>query len=201
VSAPAIHVEPAVTLKEAHDLLTRYNVNVLVVLESDNLLGTISRQVIEKAIHHKLEDVPVREYMTINIDTVSPDATLSEIQEKIIGNKQRLLPVVENGRVIGVITRTDLLNILVSEPARIPELTVDSKEWRANVRERRVAKFLRERLPEEIIELLMAVGRVADSLGYNAYAVGGFGPRSREVRNRCGDPFERSKDRCSHGTA
>ncbi|MBW1796156.1 MAG: CBS domain-containing protein, partial [Deltaproteobacteria bacterium] len=137
-----------------------YNVNVLVVMESDNLLGTISRQVIEKAIHHKLEDVPVREYMTINIDTVSPDATLSEIQEKIIGNKQRLLPVVENGRVVGVITRTDLLNILVTEPARIPEFTVDSKEWKTNVRERRVAKFLRERLPEEIIELLMAVGRV-----------------------------------------
>jgi len=174
VSAPAIHVEPAVTLKEAHDLLTRYNVNVIVVQESDDLLGIISRQVIEKAIHHELEHVPVREYMTINIDTVGPDAPLSEIQEKIIGNKQRLLPVVENGRVIGVITRTDLLNILVSEPARIPESTVDGKEWKTHVRERRMAKFLTERLPEEIIELLMAIGRVADSLGYNAYAVGGF---------------------------
>ncbi len=174
VSAPAIHVEPAVTLKEAHDLLTRYNVNVIVVQESDDLLGIISRQVIEKAIHHELEHVPVREYMTINIDTVGPDAPLSEIQEKIIGNKQRLLPVVENGRVIGVITRTDLLNILVSEPARIPESTVDGKEWKTHVRERRMAKFLTERLPEKIIELLMAIGRVADSLGYNAYAVGGF---------------------------
>jgi tRNA nucleotidyltransferase (CCA-adding enzyme) len=174
MSAPVIHVEPAVTLKEAHDLLTRYNVNVLVVLESDNVLGIISRQVTEKAIHHKLEHVPVHEYMTTEIGTVSPDATLSEIQEKIIGNQQRLLPVVENGRVLGVITRTDLLNVLVSEPARIPEFAVESKEWRANVRERGMAKFLRERLPKEVIELLMAVGSVADSLGYNAYAVGGF---------------------------
>ncbi len=174
MSAPVIHVEPAVTLEEAHDLLTRYNVNVLVVLESDKPLGIISRQVIEKAIHHKLKQVPVREYMTTEIGIVSPDATLSEIQEKIIGNQQRLLPVVENGRVLGVITRTDLLNVLVSEPARIPEFAVEGKEWRTNVRERGVAKFLRERLPEEIIELLMAVGRVADSLGYNAYAVGGF---------------------------
>ncbi len=174
MSAPVIHVEPAVTLEEAHDLLTRYNVNVLVVLESDKPLGIISRQVIEKAIHHKLKHVPVREYMTTEIGIVSPDATLSEIQEKIIGNQQRLLPVVENGRVLGVITRTDLLNVLVSEPARIPEFAVEGKEWRTNVRERGVAKFLRERLPEEIIELLMAVGRVADSLGYNAYAVGGF---------------------------
>jgi tRNA nucleotidyltransferase (CCA-adding enzyme) len=174
MSAPVIHVGPAVTLKEAHDLLTRYNVNVLVVLESGKALGIISRQVTEKAIYHELEHVSVCEYMTTEISTVSPDAELSEIQEKIIGNQQRLLPVVEDGRVLGVITRTDLLNVLVSEPARIPEFAVESKEWRPNVRERTMAKFLRDRLPEQIIELLMAVGSVADSLGYNAYAVGGF---------------------------
>jgi tRNA nucleotidyltransferase (CCA-adding enzyme) len=174
MSSPAIHVEPEVTLKEANQRLTRYNVNVLIVLQSDELLGMISRQVIEKGLHHKLEDVPVREYMTTDIDTVRPDAALSEIQEKIIGNKQRLLPVVENGRAVGVITRTDLLNTLVSERARIPEFEVDRKEWEAGVRKRRVTKFLKERLPKEIIELLKVVGSVADSLDYNAYAVGGF---------------------------
>ncbi len=174
MSSPAIHVEPEVTLKEANQRLTRYNVNVLIVLQSDELLGMISRQVIEKGLHHKLEDVPVREYMTTEIDTVRPDAALSEIQEKIIGNKQRLLPVVENGRAVGVITRTDLLNTLVSERARIPEFEVDRKEWGAGVRKRRVTKFLKERLPKEIIELLRVVGSVADSLDYNAYAVGGF---------------------------
>ena len=174
MSSPAIHVEPEVTLKEANQRLTRYNVNVLIVLQSDELLGMISRQVIEKGLHHKLEDVPVREYMTTEIDTVRPDAALSEIQEKILGNKQRLLPVVENGRAVGVITRTDLLNTLVSERARIPEFEVDRKEWGAGVRKRRVTKFLKERLPKEIIELLRVVGSVADSLDYNAYAVGGF---------------------------
>ena len=174
MSSPAIHVEPEVTLKEANQRLTRYNVNVLIVLQSDELLGMISRQVIEKGLHHKLEDVPVREYMTTDIDTVRPNAALAEIQEKIIGNKQRLLPVVENGRAVGVITRTDLLNTLVSERARIPEFEVDRKEWEAGVRKRRVTKFLIERLPKEIIELLRVVGSVADSLDYNAYAIGGF---------------------------
>ncbi|MES0349637.1 MAG: CBS domain-containing protein [Desulfobacteria bacterium] len=174
MSSPAIHVEPEVTLKEANQRLTRYNVNVLIVLQSDELLGMISRQVIEKGLHHKLEDVQVREYMTTDIDTVSPDAALSEIQEKIIGNKQRLLPVVENGRAVGVITRTDLLNTLVSEQARIPEFEVDRNEWEAGARKRHVTKFLIERLPTEIIELLRVVGSVADSLDYNAYAIGGF---------------------------
>lgn len=174
MSAPAIHLAPTVTLKRANELLTRYNVNVLVVLDADDLLGIISRQVIEKGMHHKLEDVPVREYMTTDVGTVGPDAVLSEIQEKIIANKQRLLPVVENGRVIGVITRTDLLNTLLSEPAQIPEFALHTKEWEAGVRQRRVTKFLGERLPEETVEVLQAVGKVADSLGYNAYAVGGF---------------------------
>lgn len=170
VSTPAIHVEAGVILRKAHDLLTRYNVNVLVVKESDELVGLISRQVIEKAIHHKLGHLQVREYMTTGINTVSPDSPLSEIQEKIIGNRQRLLPVVENGVVVGVITRTDLLNVLVSEPARIPEFAVEG----GSARERNVTGLLTERLPEETIELLIAVGKVADSFGYNAYAVGGF---------------------------
>ena len=174
MSAPVIYVEPSVPLKEANERLTRYNVNVLVVLDGDHLLGIISRQVIEKGLHHKLEDVPVSEYMTTDIGTVGSHAALSEIQEKIIGNKQRLLPVVDNRRVVGVITRTDLLNTLLSEPAQIPEFALHSKKWDATVRQRRVTKFLSERLPEETLELLKAVGTVADSLGHNAYAVGGF---------------------------
>jgi len=174
MSSPAIHVTSHVTLKEAESLLTRYNVNVLVVLESDRPLGIISRQVIEKGLHHKLDDVPVREYMTTEIDNVHPGAGLAEIQEKIINNKQRLLPVTDDGRVIGVITRTDLLNTLVSHSGRIPELAEAGRKSGYQVREKSVAKVLTERLPEEVIGLLRKVGDVADSLGYNAYAVGGF---------------------------
>ncbi|MDY6988864.1 MAG: CBS domain-containing protein [Thermodesulfobacteriota bacterium] len=174
MSSPAIHVAAHVTLKEAESLLTRYNVNVLVVLESDRPLGIISRQVIEKGLHHKLADVPVREYMTTEIDQVHPGAGLAEIQEKIIYNKQRLLPVTEDGRIIGVITRTDLLNTLVSNNGRIPELVESGRESRHQAREKSVAKILTERLPEEVIGLLRKVGEIADSLGYTAYAVGGF---------------------------
>lgn len=174
MSSPVIHVGPHVTLRDASELLTRYNINVLVVLESDRLLGIISRQVIEKGLHHKLDHVCVREYMTTEVNRVGPDGTLAEIQEKIIGNKQRLLPVVENGQVLGVITRTDLLNVLVSESKRIPEFAIDSKDQGLRVREKSVAKLLTERLPKEAVDILRAAGKVADSLGYKVYAIGGF---------------------------
>lgn len=174
LSSPVIHVDPGLRLREAEACLTRYNVNVLVVMEGNSLLGIISRQVIEKGLHHKLENVPVREYMTTEIDTVGPEAPLSEIQKKIIEGKQRLLPVMENGRVIGVITRTDLLNMLVSEPAGLPDFTPGGGDPDSHPRQRRVTKFLQERLPDDIVRLLESVGKVADSLHYNAYAVGGF---------------------------
>jgi tRNA nucleotidyltransferase (CCA-adding enzyme) len=53
--------------------------------------------------------------MSTEISHVHPDADIVEIQDKIIGNKQRILPVMENGKVVGVITRTDLLNTLVQQ--------------------------------------------------------------------------------------
>ncbi|MFO7709155.1 MAG: CBS domain-containing protein [Desulfobacterales bacterium] len=177
MSAPAIGVGPEVACEEANSLLTRYNVNALLVTEKqgqrDELRGFITRQVIEKALFHKLGAVPVREYMTTEAATVGPDADLAEIQKKIIENKQRILPVVDGERIIGVITRTDLLNILVgqrqesaasAEPPRESDLP----------RTRSVTKFMQERLPARVLEVLKGVGRTASELGCGAYVVGGF---------------------------
>ncbi len=174
MSSPPIGIEPQISLKEANQILTRYNVNVLVVSESDKLIGTISRQVIEKGLHHKLGHIPVREYMTTELSTVNPEATLSEIQEKIIGNKQRLLPVTKTNRVVGVITRTDLLNILASNSIQSPEYVPDNYKGQIPPREKNISSLLKERLPDHIFSLLATIGQVADSLKYTAFAVGGF---------------------------
>jgi tRNA nucleotidyltransferase (CCA-adding enzyme) len=67
MSAPPITVGADVSRKEAANLLTR-NINALVVTENpdqkDEQVGFISRQVIEKALFHQLDDLPVRDYMT-----------------------------------------------------------------------------------------------------------------------------------------
>ncbi|MBW2107376.1 MAG: CBS domain-containing protein [Deltaproteobacteria bacterium] len=174
MSSPVIQVKPQVTLKEANSLLTRYNVNTLLVSESGRPVGMISRQVIEKGLHHKLHNVAVREYMTTEIGTVTTEASISEIQEKIITNKQRLLPVTEDAQIVGVITRTDLLNTLVDDAVRIPEEVDQGRAGPSPVRKKNVKNLLQERLPDEVLALLKTVGEVADSLKYHAYAVGGF---------------------------
>jgi len=178
MSAPAIKVGPGVSCKEAGGLLTRYNINALLVVETegrtDRLLGFISRQIIEKALYHQLDQVPVREYMTSELAFVGPDADISEIQEKIIENKQRILPVIDSGKVIGVVTRTDLLNVLVRQNQRATETSLDPAKEIPRARTRNIVKFMKERLPERIIGVLETIGRTADAQGEDAYVAGGF---------------------------
>lgn len=178
MSSPAITVRNEVTCKDANNLLTRYNINALLVTERhngrDQLCGYITRQVIEKALYHKLENVPVKIYMTTELATVGPDADLSEIQEKIIENKQRVLPVVKNTDIVGVITRTDLLNVLVRQSEKYPDSFPDPLKEPMHARLRNVVKLLKERLSKRLFNMLRTIGEVADELGYGAYVVGGF---------------------------
>jgi len=173
MSSPIIEISSSETLKRAANLMTRYNINVLLVVDHDILQGYITRQIVEKAIFLGLGNLKVNEYMHIEFSIVHPDASLKEVQELIIRGKLRILPVVENEKALGVITRTDLLNILVGGPV-IPEFLHDPKKGGSIVRKKNMAGTMKERLPENLIKLLNEVGHIADMLGYNAYLVGGL---------------------------
>ena len=128
----------------------------------------------KKTLYHKLEYVAVKEYMTSELATVEPDADLSEVQEKIIENKQRVLPVIDKADIVGVITRTDLLNILGRQSKKVPDAYPDPLKEPVHAHTRNVVKFLKERLSKRILNILQSTGEVADEFGYGAYVVGGF---------------------------
>jgi len=176
MSSPAIKVDESTLLIEARNLVTRY-INALLVTgrrgDTEELQGYISRQIIAKALYLKLDDATVREYMSTDLGSVGPDAELSEIQEKIIENKQRILPVVENNRILGVITRTDLLNALIQQNEFRNESSVPETDG-INIRTRNIGRLLQDRLPPAYVAILRSAGEVADRLNCNAYVVGGF---------------------------
>lgn len=174
MSSPVIHISPHATIQEATLALTKYNINVLLVIdEHEKLTGYVTRQVVEKAIHFGLGYLPIEEYANIEFPSVSPAATLKEVQELIIADKVRILPVVENGKVLGVITRTDLLNILVGGPV-IPDFLYESRHDSHFLKKKNMATLLKERLPKSFNHFLKNIGEVGDALGYNVYLVGGL---------------------------
>jgi tRNA nucleotidyltransferase (CCA-adding enzyme) len=178
MSAPAIKASADTTCYEAKAILTRYNINALLVADSPSddsgIRGYITRQVIEKALYHNLDDISISEYMSTEMSHVHPDADIVEIQDKIIGNKQRILPVLESGRVLGVITRTDLLNTLVQRNRHTRHELNRVGSPVSSKRLRMVLNFMRERLSDTIMTMLVQLGTVASTLNCNAYVVGGF---------------------------
>lgn len=178
MSSPAITTAPMLPLSEASRLLTRYNINALVVTtfddETETLLGYITRQVIERALSHNLGRCPVQDFMSSAVATAEPDTDFHTLVDRIIGNKQRLLPIVENDRVVGVVTRTDLLNLLVySQEHGRPE-GEEVSFAPLYPKQKPIISLMRERLSREILDLLKKIGSVAHAMDFGVYVVGGF---------------------------
>ena len=137
--------------------------------KSGSCAGLLEYRTASNALTHGLGHMAVGEYMHRDCAVLPPESDLYTAMEIIVGQRQRLAPVVENDRVIGVVTRTDLINTLIEEPARIPETLLPEKN-----RERSIRNMLHERLPGEVFSLLRRAGEMAEEMGYSLYAVGGF---------------------------
>ncbi|HCC54423.1 MAG TPA: prohead protease [Desulfobulbaceae bacterium] len=175
MSSPVISGPSTLTINEADELLNRYNITVLLIVNVQHeAIGLISRLVVGKSIHLGLGDSPVSDYMTTDFATLPPTATLADIQELIIEHRQRFIPVVEESVVKGVITRTDLLHLLVNDPAHIPRRLLADTDQPSTARNRNLGSLMVEVLSREIILLLQTIGEVAQETGVHAYAVGGF---------------------------
>ena len=174
MSAPVISSGPKISINQAHEILTRYSITVLPIVEDEQrVVGLISRRVVEKAIFHGLGELAVGDYMSTDFATLPPTATLADIQEVIIGHRQRFIPVVENDKTLGVITRTDLLNILIKDPSHSPA-SFHQDGQPSIERNRNLQNQLVDGLSKRMMKLLCVIGEVAQEYNYTAYAVGGF---------------------------
>lgn len=176
MSSPAITVDMNMSCEKAGRIMTRYNINTLLVTDwkTGRPEGYITRQTVEKALYLDLAHLPVKEYMDSEIESVMYNASLGEIESKIIEKKQNILPVVDTERVIGVITRSDLLNFLVQHNKDIKQVDRGVKAENQEAKKRNVKNILARRLDNGMQEILASIGAVGDKLGLNIYVVGGF---------------------------
>lgn len=172
MTSPVITIQWNRSIKEAEILMTRYGVNVLPVIEKDRYYGLISREVVEKALLHGFRESAVKEFATTDAETTEPYTPVSEVERIMIEQNQRFMPVVEDSKVIGAITRTDLLRNLYEETLRRRRITEEEPQYKPSIG-RNIKRLFEERFPGEIIKLLRDAGEVGDRLGYSVYLVGG----------------------------
>lgn len=172
MTSPVITIQWKTPLREAEAVMTRYGVNVLPVLKGERYQGLLSREVVEKAIFHGFGSNRAYEFATTDAEVADPDAFLAEIESTMIEKNQRFMPVIEDGRVTGAITRTDLLRSLYEETLRRSRIKEEELKERPSMG-RNISRILIERFPAGVVRFLRIAGDVADSLRCNAYIVGG----------------------------
>jgi tRNA nucleotidyltransferase (CCA-adding enzyme) len=112
MSTPPRAVEPDESVRRAMVLCQRHGQSGVFVAESGHLVGSVSREDLDKAIGHDLAHAPVRGIMSGKVAIASEDATLPELQALVTDADDGRVAVVREGELVGVVARADLLRAL-----------------------------------------------------------------------------------------
>ncbi|MCZ2074467.1 MAG: CBS domain-containing protein [Bryobacteraceae bacterium] len=113
-------ISPESTVYDALLMLADRDIGALLVVESGRLVGIISerdyaRKVILK--DKKSKDTTVHEIMATDLVTVTPDHTVDECMRIMTRHRIRHLPVLEKGKLAGLVSIGDLVNSIISAQA------------------------------------------------------------------------------------
>ncbi len=176
MSAPVKTLPTDATLGAARKLMSRFSFNAIPILDSQQqVVGILTRQIVEKAAHHKLLKMAVGEMMNSDFQVLSPEAPLVDLQDGISKHNQRCMPVVSAGALVGVVTRTDLLRHMLGDRQSLVESYQDVSPSRGlQLKQKNMQRLLKTQLPEMVRTLLQQLGAVADQLEVSIFLVGGF---------------------------
>jgi len=111
-------LSPETRIMEAVDFLLRHQVTGAPVVDSTGrLVGIITETDLLKLLTEGIRGEPpteatVAEFMTADVIAVPPTVDIYYIAGMFLANKFRRLPVVEDGKIVGAITRYDLLRVV-----------------------------------------------------------------------------------------
>jgi acetoin utilization protein AcuB len=125
---PVVGVKPWDSAAHARALMEQHRVNQLPVLQGPRLVGIVTDRDLRDAFPSLAETtapsrrrlpkgaepsaIPVEDVMTHDVLTVEPDAPLDDAARLLRRERIGALPVVSAGRVVGIVTRSDLLEAL-----------------------------------------------------------------------------------------
>jgi CBS domain-containing protein len=127
MTSPVHTVGPGTTVQDAVQLMTTTSVAALPVVDGDRLVGMVSEG---DLLRHRVPSDPtaslrrlpadpdigprtVAEAMSPRPLTTEPAADLAEVAEKLLDGDVRSMPVLEDGRVVGIVSRRDILRAMV----------------------------------------------------------------------------------------
>jgi tRNA nucleotidyltransferase (CCA-adding enzyme) len=172
MSSPVRTIRPETTIREAHRILLRYGHSGLSVVDArGTLLGMIARRDLDLALHHGFSHAPVKGYMASPVKTITPTTPLPEIERLMVTYDIGRLPVLDDGELVGVVTRTDVLRHLHQDQRHSLEdaLPLVSAAPLAT----QLTQTLQTTLHPALWEVLQTIATATQERGWHLYLVGG----------------------------
>ncbi|AFY96122.1 CBS domain-containing protein [Chamaesiphon minutus] len=186
MSAPIRTLRPDTTIAEAQRILLRYGHSGLPIVAAppqEQLVGIISRRDLDIALHHGFSHAPVKGYMTNQVRTIAPDTTLPEIEALMVTYDIGRLPVLADGKLVGIVTRTDVLrshqhhqmqsNATKPAPPDLAPLQGGAGGGFRQISPPSNLHQLQTQLVPQQWELLMKAAQFAQQWGWHLYLIGG----------------------------
>ena len=127
-----ISIEPTADLATAAKLLSKHRIGSVVILGAgERLVGILSERDIVRAVSEQGAGalaLPVGQVMTRDVATCGEDDTVASIMERMTAGKFRHMPVVANGRLVGLISIGDVVK------QRVEEIEGESEAMRDYIR-------------------------------------------------------------------
>lgn len=124
-----ITIQPTATLGAAAALLTKRRIGALVVLGAgDRVAGILSeRDIVHALAERGLQalDEPLSQSMTRDVATCGPEETINSLMERMTKGKFRHMPVVESGRLSGIVSIGDIVKQRLDDMERESEAMRD----------------------------------------------------------------------------
>jgi len=174
MTSPVKTVMPETPIEEAGRLMLRYGHTGLPVVKNDEVVGVISRRDVEKATHHGLGHAPVKGFMSVNIVSVTPETTVAAARELMIEHDIGRLPVLQDGKLVGIISRTDVLRTLHGVVPSNYRRIYNEKNHSYTYNKNNIRELLYRSLPPAYITILEQCRDIAQELGYKVYIAGGM---------------------------
>jgi len=111
-------VKPADTVFSALETMAEHNIGAVLVLEGDELSGILTERDYARKV--KLQalgsnETPVEQIMTTVVHTVAPSATVAECMQLMTEQRVRHLPVVDDGRLVGIVSIGDVVKAMIAQ--------------------------------------------------------------------------------------
>ena len=106
-----IAVDSKATIREAANLMNKFEIGCLIVLTNGKVDGIVTERDILKRVVGENRDVDktaIKEIMSRPVWVIEPNAELETALQHMLKIKIKKLPVVENGKLIGLLTLTDI---------------------------------------------------------------------------------------------